>query len=47
MELDIIAYNPHPHKEYLIHIEVSLDAFSWEERSKRYWEKYIFSEIFT
>jgi hypothetical protein len=51
MELDIIAYNPH--KDHLIHIEVSLDAFSWETRSKRYFKKfnsgkkYIFSEIFT
>jgi hypothetical protein len=47
MELDIIAYNPHPHKEHLIHIEVSLGVFSWEERGKDIGKKYIFSEIFT
>jgi len=51
MELDIIAYNPH--KKHLIHIETSLDAYSWEKRKERYIKKfnlgrkYIFKEVFT
>lgn len=51
MELDIVAYNPHI--KHLIHVETSLDAYSWEKREERYSKKfalgrkYIFSEIFT
>jgi len=51
MELDVVAY--HPHTRYLIHIETSLDANSWEKRKERYLKKiesgkkYIFSEVFT
>lgn len=50
MELDIIAYNPH--KNHLIHIETSLDAYSWKTREERYdkkfkiGRKYIFDEVF-
>jgi hypothetical protein len=50
MELDLIAYNPH--ENHLIHIETSLDAYSWQIREERYAKKfsigrkYIFDEVF-
>lgn len=51
MELDIVAFQPHTN--HLIHIETSLDAYSWEKRSERFSKKfklgtkYIISEVFT
>ena len=50
MELDLIAYNPHTN--HLIHIETSLDAYSWQTREERYAKKfnigrkYIFEDVF-
>lgn len=33
-ELDVVAFNPV--KKLLIHIEASMDAFSWEKREARF-----------
>ncbi|WP_171265842.1 hypothetical protein [Acinetobacter haemolyticus] len=50
MELDIIAFNPIT--QHLIHIEPSIDAYSWEIRESRFkkkfesGEKYMFSNVF-
>ena len=51
MELDLVAYQPHAN--HLIHIETSLDSYSWAKRKDRFSKKfergskYIFEEVFT
>ena len=37
-ELDVVAFNPC--EKRLVHIEPSLDAYSWAEREKRYAKKF-------
>jgi hypothetical protein len=50
MELDVVAYEPRAN--YLLHIEPSLDANSWEKREKRFekkfqaGQKYILRDVF-
>lgn len=39
-ELDIVAY--HPKTKHLLHIEPSLDAFSWSKREERFNKKFGF-----
>lgn len=51
MELDVIAFDPHT--GHLIHLEPSIDAYSWATREERFTKKftsarkYILSEVFT
>ena len=50
MELDVVAF--HPREKELIHIEASLDAYSWSKREQRFakkfaaGQKYIRKEVF-
>ena len=37
-ELDVVAF--HPEKKHLVHIEPSMDAYSWAQREKRYAKKF-------
>jgi hypothetical protein len=50
MELDVVAYEPRANR--ILHIEPSLDAYSWEKRERRFVKKfqagrkYILPELF-
>ena len=37
-ELDVVAFNPET--KHLVHIEPSMDCFTWEKREKRYKQKF-------
>lgn len=37
-ELDVVAF--HPHKRRLVHIEPSMDTYSWAKREQRYIKKF-------
>ena len=37
-ELDVVAFNPET--KHLVHMEPSMDCYSWEKREKRYFKKF-------